>query len=335
MSLYNNSYRYNILKVSQESILKPKNKRLYLNLVYNNNYNTFGALDNNIRFDKDKYKRMRPIYKKFYEKLINQETNKGSQNSKINGLNNLQLSNNSQNKNIRKNNSFLFDCLKTEKKNIFSELNKLKYKIRLNNRKYSYNKKNIWKSNYFFHSSFEKNENKLYKSGDNFRKAINSDNISRNNIYAINKTNIIINNNIPNLSEDKLTEMNNINKFNHINNTDNDKQYYKKLNNDNIINKEELIKENEKLKKELEYSNNQVEKYKKYRELYLNLMKKVKSNKNMIKNINTNNKDIKNNQYFNNYMNELIDRRKEINNLLKEDEILEKNIKEILSSLED
>ena len=93
-------------------------------------------------------------------------------------------------------------------------------------------------------------------------------------------------------------------------NTDNDKQYYKKLNDDNIFNKEELIKENEKLKKKLEYSNMQVEKYKKYRELYLNLMKKVKSNKNMIKNINTNNKDIKNNQYFDNYVNELIDKSK-------------------------
>ena len=219
MSLYNNSYRYNILKVSQENILKPKNKRLYLNLANNNNYNTFNILDNYIRFDIDKYKRMRPIYKKFYEKLINQENNKESQNFNINGLNNLQLSNDSQNKNIRKNNSFLFDCLKTEKKNIFLELNKLKYRIRLNNRKYSYNKKNIWKNNYFFHSSFEKNENKIYKSGDNFRKAIsNSDNISRNNIYSINKTNIIINNNISNLSEDKLSERNNIYKFNHINN---------------------------------------------------------------------------------------------------------------------
>ena len=73
-----------------------------------------------------------------------------------------------------------------------------------------------------------------------------------------------------------------------------------------------LISENSKLKKELEYSNSQLEKYKKYQTLYLNLLKKVKSNKNLIKNINLNeDKDIKEE-----YINDLIERGKEINTML-------------------
>ncbi len=82
------------------------------------------------------------------------------------------------------------------------------------------------------------------------------------------------------------------------------------------------------MKKELEYSNSQLEKYKKYQTLYLNLLKKVKSNKNLIKNINLNvDKNIKEE-----YINDLIERGKEINTMLKEDNILENNIKNALES---
>ena len=91
-----------------------------------------------------------------------------------------------------------------------------------------------------------------------------------------------------------------------------------------------LISENSKLKKELEYSNNQLEKYKKYQTLYLNLLKKVKSHKNLINNINLNN----NNNIKEQYLNDLIERRNEINCMLKEDDILENNLKDILYKLE-
>ena len=80
----------------------------------------------------------------------------------------------------------------------------------------------------------------------------------------------------------------------------------------------------------MEYSNSQLEKYKKYQTLYLNLLKKVKSNKNLIKNINLNvDKNIKEE-----YINDLIERGKEINTMLKEDDILENNLKDILYKLE-
>ena len=91
-----------------------------------------------------------------------------------------------------------------------------------------------------------------------------------------------------------------------------------------------LISENSKLKKELEYTNNQLEKYKKYQELYLNLLKKVKSNKHSIKSINLNDEKNMKQQYIN----ELIDRGNEINKLLKEDNILENNLKNIIYKLE-
>ena len=97
---------------------------------------------------------------------------------------------------------------------------------------------------------------------------------------------------------------------------------------------EQLVEENNKLKKELEFSHKQVEKYKKYQELYLNLLKKVKSNKNLIKNINSNNQEISKDNYYNYYVNELIDHGKEINKMLNEEEIIEKNIKELLCNLE-
>ena len=104
------------------------------------------------------------------------------------------------------------------------------------------------------------------------------------------------------------------------------------------MNNKKLVKENEELKKKLEFLNNELEKYKKYRGLYLNLLNKVKSNKNLISNINLNNqdkdKDKEINKHYNNYVNELIENGKEINSILKEDEILEQNIKEILSNLE-
>ena len=91
-----------------------------------------------------------------------------------------------------------------------------------------------------------------------------------------------------------------------------------------------LISENSKLKKELEYSNNQLKRYKKYQELYLNLLKRVKSEKNLIKTLNLNDeRNIKES-----YINELIDRGKEINTILNENNILENNIKDMLYKLE-
>lgn len=301
MSLYNTN-RHNILKLSQESILKPKNKKLYLNLSNNNKYNLFGNIT---KFDIGKYKRIKPIYKKFNKILLNQKINNKLYTTKIN---NLQQYSNIQNKFLRKNNSFLFDCSKTEEKDIFAKFEKLKFKIRRNNRNiYSYNQKNIrnnsnTNTNCYLYPNNNKIDNKFYETKEIFqRKNIKLNNISQNNIYKITKTNLMINNSTS--DEDKINEKNNTCKIYSINTEKGEerkKQIYA------YANRDDLIKENKKLKMELEYSNKQIKKYKKYRELYLNLMKSVKSNKNMIKNINSNKEDINKNVYFNNYVNEIL-----------------------------
>ena len=142
MSSYNIFKRNNYLKISKESILKPKNKKINLHSQLNNKVN----LVNNIhRFDKDKYKRMNPKYKKFFKNIINSELepNEKTENIKLYDSNSLKQSKDSNKKIIKKNNSFLSNSSQKAKKDILLELEQLKLKIKLKRKKiYSYSFKN-------------------------------------------------------------------------------------------------------------------------------------------------------------------------------------------------
>ena len=341
---------FNKCNSSKDNILKPKNN-INLKSIIPNRPNLFHNIH---KFEIDKLKKMKPEFKEFYKNLVHNQSNSDYfvENNKVSKSNN-KLESYKSKKNKYYNNSFFNNKPFLNKRDILLELDKLKVKIKSKNKNNSncnsHNKsisccnkhlkeKTIYKSIDF--------HNKLLFTTENFRKIkkkyeknsrnilLNNKNTLFNKITNNNQLNVIINNGSLN------------NKFHTINKSyekvNNHKSKVSKENNISHDNKnkkkktkiEQLVEENNKLKKELEFSHKQVEKYKKYQELYLNLLKKVKFNKNMIKNINSNNQENSKDNYYNNYVNELIDHGKEINKMLNEEEIFEKNIKELLSNLE-
>ena len=330
-------------------ILMPKNT---INItseimrIYSVNYN--------------KLKTIKIKYKDLYKKITN------SNQKNYNNIKTFQSNNNIEpvnigKRNLRKNKSFLNrNDILLKDNNILLELDKLKLRIKLKHKKNTYSS---YKKNILFNDNKPNNNNKNINihSIINYDKKnilLKSENMKKkNNVvisYQINKKNLNKKQSNDNIFSTKNESIKTPQKNRNNNEEQKILSYNQKNNYINDIeksDKRELIKENEKLKKELEYSNNQLKKYKKYQELYLNLLKKVKNNKNLIKNINLNNeeKDSKdsednkvnedgdnkdNNIYYNDYVNELIDRGSEIKRMLKEDEILEKNIKNLLSTLE-
>ena len=324
MSSNINFKNFSITKLPNKSGIKPRNN---LRIITFNNKNYF---DNTKKFDYNRLNRMKPKYKKLYNDLIHRKINSECKNvikEEPNPGNNKDL--------CFKTNSFLDNSILFKDSKILFQLNKLKLKI-FKNKNHSYfsvNKnigkkiednpilKSLQNSSFLAYKSFDK------YSKNNFGKKMNSYNLINIKNNSVNN----INNNNIKLVKNKHKNDNN---GNNINKTHKEKNKEVCLQKSNKLNHEEkekkLISENSKLKKELEYSNNQLEKYKKYQTLYLNLLKKVKSNKNLIKNININeDKNIKEE-----YINDLIERGKEINTMLKEDDILENNIKNILYKLE-
>ena len=340
---------FNINNCFKDNILKPKNN-LNIKSIIPNRPNLFHKIH---KFEIDKLKKVKPEFKEFYKNLVYNHSNSDYfvENNKVSKSINKMESYKSK-KNKYYNNPFLNNTPLLNKRDILFELDKLKLKIKSKNKKNSnsnsHNKKNsscnkntkekaIFKSNDF--------HNKLLFTTENFKKIKkyekNTKNILLNNNTALfnritnnNQLNVIINNgslknksNIKNKSYEKVYSNKSKNNK-EINISDGNKDNKKKTE------IEQLVEENNKLKKELEFSHSQVEKYKKYQELYLNLLKKVKSNKTLIKNINSNNKENSKDNYYNNYVNELIDKGKEINKMIYEEEIIEKKIKELLCNLE-
>lgn len=330
--------------LSKEVILMPKNE---INLDSDEK-----EKGNNIHnINMDKLQKIKFKYKNFYKKLI--QSNVITQAIKPIESNNLFESVNKKKINFRKNNSFFNKPSNIMQKDILLELDKLKFRIKLKRKNYQYSsynktplfnkndKNNKNKNTINIYSTINSKKKDMLFTNESDRKfqkiIINSryENNKNNLNYKITSNNLYQTKNKSNESKEKVKHDN----YNNNNNNEGFKKicpynFNNKINKDiDKYDKEELIKENERLRKELEYSNNQLEKYKKYHGLYLNLLKKVNTNKNLIKNINTNNGD-NNDYYLNNYINELIERDNEINRILNEDEILEKNIKEILSTLE-
>ena len=324
MSSNINFKNFSITKLSNKTGIKPRNN-LRINTFNNKNY-----FANTKKFDIHKLNRMKPKYKKLYNDLIHKKIN-----SECTNLIKEEQNPRDNNDLFHKTNSFLDNSIMNKDSKILFQLNKLKLKIlkNRNNSYFSVNKniekkfednpilKSLQNSSFLAYKSFDK------YSKNNFGKKMNSYNLINIKNNSVNN----INNNNIKLVKNKHK---NNDKGNNINKTHKEKNKEVCLQKSNKLNHEEeekkLISENSKLKKELEYSNNQLEKYKKYQTLYLNLLKKVKSNKNLIKNININeDKNIKEE-----YINDLIERGKEINTMLKEDDILENNIKNILYKLE-
>ena len=275
-----------LLKITNKSDLKPRNE---LKLKTFSNTNIFS---NTKKLD---------IYKQIYPDLIGgkikyPELQKAKSKFK-------KVRKNSNNKLSYKLNSFLDNSSVNKDSKILYQYNKLKYKI-LKNKNNSYfspdnefdYKNDIYQNNSFLeYKSFEKYpKNKIINDKNNFN----------NNItLLLNKYSK------ENMDENTLTNINSAQ-----NNLSSGKTY-----SINCKSKEKYLEtENSKLKNELKNSNNELEKYKKYKVLYLNLVKKLK-----------NDKGIKEQ-----YINELIERGNEINNILKEDKILENNIKDILTNIE-
>ena len=321
MSSNINFKNFSITKLSNKTGIKPRNN-LRINTFNNKNY-----FANTKKFDIHKLNRMKPKYKKLYNDLIHKKIN-----SECANLIKEEQNPRDNNDLFHKTNSFLDNSIVNKDSKILFQLNKLILKNR-NNSYFSVNKnfekkfednpilKSLQNSSFLAYKSFDKYSKNTFGKKMNSYNLINIKNNSVNNI----------NNNNIKLVKNKHK---NNDKGNNINKTHKEKNKEVCLQKSNKLNHEEeekkLISENSKLKKELEYSNNQLEKYKKYQTLYLNLLKKVKSNKNLIKNININeDKNIKEE-----YINDLIERGKEINTMLKEDDILENNIKNILYKLE-
>ena len=277
-----------LLKITNKSDLKPRNE---LKLKTFSNTNIFS---NTKKLD---------IYKQIYPDLIGgkikyPELQKAKSKFK-------KVRKNSNNKLSYKLNSFLDNSSVNKDSKILYQYNKLKYKI-LKNKNHSYfspdnefdYKNDIYQNNSFLeYKSFEKYpKNKIINDKNNFNNNITLllNKYSKENIDENTLTNINSGQNNINLSSGKTYSI-------------------------NCKSKEKYLEtENSKLKNELKNSNNELEKYKKYKVLYLNLVKKLK-----------NDKGIKEQ-----YINELIERGNEINNILKEDKILENNIKDILTNIE-
>jgi hypothetical protein len=277
-----------LLKITNKSDLKPRNE---LKLKTFSNTNIFS---NTKKLD---------IYKQIYPDLIGgkikyPELQKAKSKFK-------KVRKNSNNKLSYKLNSFLDNSSVNKDSKILYQYNKLKYKI-LKNKNHSYfspdnefdYKNDIHQNNSFLeYKSFEKYpKNKIINDKNNFNNNITLllNKYSKENIDENTLTNINSGQNNINLSSGKTYSI-------------------------NCKSKEKYLEtENSKLKNELKNSNNELEKYKKYKVLYLNLVKKLK-----------NDKGIKEQ-----YINELIERGNEINNIIKEDKILENNIKDILTNIE-
>ena len=313
---------FSIIKGSNKASIKPRNELRINTFSFNDIY----YFTNTKKVDIYKLKRMKPEYKQLYRDLIHNKINseyesvdKKIPKPKNNNVLNYKL------------NSFLDGSSMNKDSQILIRLNNLKSKLLRNkNQSYFSDNKNTNSKN-MDNQVLKSLENNCFLTYKRFNKNSRnkfSKNINIKNNY-INNTN---NNNIK-LIINKYQNIENENKF------DADEIEKENDNKNDIINNNEitkdkkekkLISENSKLKKELEYSNNQLEKYKKYQALYLNLLKKVKSHKNLINNINLNN----NNNIKEQYLNDLIERRNEINCMLKEDDILENNLKDILYKLE-
>jgi len=341
---------FNKCNSSKDSILKPKNN-INLKSIIPNRTNLFHKVN---RFEIDKLKKVKPEFKEFFKNLVHNQSYNDYfvENNKVSKSSNKVESYKSKN-NKYYNNSFLNNSPFKNKRDILLELDKLKIKIKSKNKNNSNcnsHNKNISCSNK--HS----NKRTVFKSNDFHNKLLfTTENFGKIKKFEKNSRNYLLNNNTTLFN--KITNNNQLNviisnsSLNNKSHTKNKNKSYEKVSNNkykgiknNIINDikctkkkteiEQLVEENNKLKKELEFSQSQVEKYKKYQELYLNLLKKVKSNKTLIKNINSNNQEISKDNYYNSYVNELIDHGKEINKMLNEEEIIEKNIKDLLCNLE-
>ena len=339
-SLYNKFDKQKIFKINKESILKPKNK-FNLNSKLNDKVILYNDIKNS---EINQNIKIKPKYKYCFKNIFHQKINSFQNNNQIKLYDSNNLTTiNCNKKIINKNNSFLNNKTIFSKDNILLKLNKLQNKLRLNSTKTSssFNKVNKINTditnNNINYKNFE--DNKSCFSSETFRKFKKINNlILRNDIKGkkliYNKTQNNSHNNERRINSFNTTKkVKNDNKINAISIKETERSLTFNTKKENIE-KEELIKENEKLKKEIEYYKQQLEKYKKYRELYLNLLKKVKTNKTLLKNININIQNINEDNYLNNYVKELFDRGQEINNYLNENEMLEKNIKEILSKYE-
>ena len=310
----------NILNMSNKSNIKPRND------IRINTFNNTGHLNNNGNINIYKLNQMKPGYKQLYKDIITKKINSdiGIKIKKI------EKPKRKGNKLDYKLNSFLDIAAVNKDSQILFQFNKLKFKI-LKNKHHSYfsvNKsvnskiedleiKDSQDISFLAYNGLKKNPKKLHKNQYIKR----NNNIKNINITDINSIKPILNKYL-NSDIDTNTNMNSTEIEKKVIEDNNTKKYENDGNN--------LISENSKLKKELEYSNNQLKRYKKYQELYLNLLKRVKSEKNLIKTLNLNDeRNIKES-----YINELIDRGKEINTILNENNILENNIKDMLYKLE-
>ena len=317
---------FSIVKGSNKANIKPRNE-LRINTFSFNDINYF---TNARKVDIFKLKRMKPEYKKLYRDFIHNKLNSEFEN--VDKKKKKQENNNLLNYKLH---SFLDSSFLNKDRKILVGLNNLKCKL-LKNKNHSYFVDNKNTNNKIGDNQILRNfENSCfltYKSFNKYSKNRFSNKV-KNKHNLINKTN-----NKQSINNIKLI----INKYQNKesrNNFDENKFEKEKSNGNIIINKSEfnhekkgrnLILENSILRKELEYSNTQLEKYKKYQALYQNLLRKVKSNKNLINNININNEQ----NIKELYVNDLIERRNEINSLLREDDILENNLKDILYKLE-
>ena len=306
----------NILNLPNRSNIKPRND------IRINTFNNTNHLCNKRSINIYKLNQMKPGYKQLYKDIITKKVNSDMElkikkvEKPIKKRNNLDY----------KLNSFLDISAVNKDSKILFQFNKLKFKI-LKNKNHSYFSvnKSVHKklediqirdsedNSFIDCNCFKKNPSNAIK-----KQYIKKIRINNPNITDINSIKPILNKYLNNDIEDE-----NANEIEKKGVEDyNLKKYEKNGNN--------LIKENTKLKKELEYSNNQLERYKKYQTLYINLLKRVKSEKHLIKTMSLNEeKNIKES-----YINELIDRGKEINTILNENNILENNIKDMLYKLE-
>ena len=309
----------NIINLPNKSNIKP------INNIRINTFNNTSFYIKKRNINIYKLNQLKPGYKQLYKDIITKKVNSEIDIKKKR----IEKPKKQKNNLDYKLNSFLDNIAVNKDSRMLFQFNKLKFKI-LKNKNHSYfsvNKsincnleqlqiKNSRDNSFIAYNSFKKNP-----------KNMNNRYINRNS--NINNMNITDINSIKPILKKYLNNDNDINTNMNINETkkkgieDNVKKNNEKDDNN-------LISENSKLKKELEHSNNELEKYKKYQDLYINLLKRVKSGKNLIKNINLNDeKNIKES-----YINELIDRGKEINTILNENNILENNIKDMLYKLE-
>ena len=307
----------NILKLPNKSNIKPRN---YIRIDTFNNTNHY---INNRNINIYKLNQMKPGYKQLYKDIITKKIN-----SDIDiKIKKIEKPKRKGNKLDYKLNSFLDIAAVNKDSQILFQFNKLKFKI-LKNKNHSYFSVNKSINNNLEDLQIKDPQDISFIAYNGFK----------NNPKKLNKNHYIKrNNNIKNIN---ITDINSIkpilNKYlnSDIDTNENVKtnEIGKKSIEDNIDKKDEnnLISENSKLKKELEYSNNQLQRYKKYQKLYLNLLKSVKSEKNIINTLSLNDeKNLKES-----YINELIDRGKEINTILNENNILENDIKDMLYKLE-